>query len=91
MRQATTAEILEFLHKRASELIGHILVHPVQLSFPAGGCGPRVKVSVKRGERDNIPATMQVEIGGESVVIPLDVMEDYENIRLLNHETDYCQ
>jgi hypothetical protein len=57
-------------------------VAPVQLSMPTDGKGPRIKVSVCKGEASRVPTQVPFDIDGEVVSVVLEAVEDYPGIVL---------
>ncbi len=81
-RDATVADCLEILRENPRELSQRLPVEQVQLSFPTAGSGPRIKVSVRPGERQLVPDNVNVRIRGEDVSVPLEVDEDFQDYQL---------
>ena len=81
MRQATAQQILELLRDHADELLEKVGARPVHLSFPTDGRGARLKVSVCPGCATDLPCSIQVRLGGSDLEVPIEVAEDYEQIR----------
>jgi len=80
-RNATVADCIEILRKRPQELSQLLPVEDVQLSFPVGK-GPRIKVSVRPGERKRVPENVRMRIHGEDVSVSLEIAEDFQDYQL---------
>ena len=81
-RDATVGDCLEILREHPQELSQLLPVEQVQLSFPTAGNGPRIKVSVRPGERRLVPHNVCVRIRGEDVSVSLEVEEDFQDYQL---------
>ena len=81
-RPATSEEISRILSESPLEVERLIDVHPVQLSQPLGG-GPRIKVSVRRGQKHAVPPTVDMRVNHHCIRLRLEACEDYQDYRPL--------
>jgi hypothetical protein len=77
-RIATAREILLLLREFSLELEKQIPADPVQLSFPTDGKGIRIKVSVRPGQKDQVPEMIPFSLNDDTLILPLEVAEDYQ-------------
>ncbi len=82
-RRATAAEINAVLREQSPRFLQFLELREAQLSIPVDGKGLRVKVSVRKGERPAYVGKVAWKIGEETVAIPLEIAEDYEEYSLL--------
>ena len=82
-RRATAAEINTVLREQSPRFLQFLELREAQLSIPVDGKGLRVKVSVRKGERPAYVGKVAWKIGEETVAIPLEIVEDYEEYSLL--------
>ena len=76
--------LLLLMRDHSVELQRKISNIPMQLSIPTDGKGLRVKVSVPKGYRSQIPDNVTFTMDGKSYLIPLETEEDYQNYVLLS-------
>lgn len=77
-RKATVREIILLLREYGPELEKQIPAEPVQLSFPTDGKGIRIKVSVRPGQKDQVPEMLEFNFHDNTLILPLEVAEDYQ-------------
>ena len=83
-RQATIDDMLNILKKHSLELGNQLRVSPLQMSFPTDGRGARIKISVRPGQKQQLPNQIEFTVDGEMLEVPLEIDEDYQDYQLLN-------
>jgi hypothetical protein len=74
-RNATFDELYRIMKNHSSALRQRIGGDPLSVTMPIDSRGLRVKVAVRPGHAALIPESVFFELGGETVVIPLEVVE----------------
>jgi hypothetical protein len=81
-RTATVNDVLKVLRQNSTDLMEMLDVSPVQLSMPTDGKGARIKISVQPGQKHNLPEEIDFTINRDTIKIPLEVQEDYQEYQL---------
>ncbi len=82
-RRPRATELHKILRDRSLEIEDRLAVSPVQLSMPVDGKGVRIKVSVQKGFGGALPSKIEFPLDGETLEIPLEVREDFQDYRPL--------
>lgn len=82
-RQATAIEVATILREQSSRFLRVLQLKDAQLSIPVDGKGLRVRVSVRKGERRSDVDSVTWQMDEKQVIIPIEVVEDYEDYYLL--------
>jgi hypothetical protein len=76
-RAATTSDLVKVMYEQIDALRKRIGVAPIRLALAEDGSA-RLKVSVREGMRDKVPASVTLKIKGELVEVPLLAVDDHE-------------
>ena len=82
-RRPTPEELTALLRDHAELLHARLGLRTAQFRIPTDGRGLRVKVSVRPGEKSRLPRSVDLDIEAETLRIPLEVVEDYEDFEPL--------
>jgi hypothetical protein len=76
---ATADHLLLILREHALELRERLGVREVQFSLPTDGKGFRIKVSVRRGMKSDLPRRIEFELDDRIIDVPLEISEDFQD------------
>ena len=79
--RATAADVLRILSEDSMGVFRrlNLPVQVAQLSMPRDDKGPRIKVSLQRGSKIKVPAGLEFTLGGRTIRVPLEAVEDYQS------------
>jgi len=79
-RKATVEDVQRILVDQSVDLGRRLHLPEAQFGLPVDGAGVRIRVSVPKGQQPDVPAEMEFDLDGETVEVPLEVRDDYEEM-----------
>ncbi len=79
--EADYSDVACALNEHTNELMERIPVDRVELSQPIDGKGARILASVPAGDGERMPRALDIRLGDRLVRVPLEISEDYSEVR----------